>query len=182
MERQLRSDVQHSRNAWPKVDIYTDGACIDNPGPGGWAAILQHVRANGERVEKELTGICPESTTNNAMELTAVLEGLQALNQPCRVTVHTDSKYIYNGMTRWLPGWKDRGWRKASGEQIRNPNLWKSLDEARHAHQVQWCWIKAHNKHPENERADRIAHAAAHEAEELARESVSPASQGGGES
>ena len=154
----------------PQVELYTDGACIDNPGPGGWAALLQYTRPDGEKAEKELCGLCPDITTNNRMELTAVIQGLGALNRPCRVAIHTDSKYIFAGMTRWLPGWKRRGWHKTTGEQVQNRDLWEALDEVCQAHQVTWFWIKAHNKHPENERVDKIAHSAAHEAAELAKE------------
>ena len=142
---------------------------MDNPGPGGWAALLQYTRLDGEKAERELRGTCSGMTTNNRMELTAVIQGLGALNRPCRVAVHTDSKYIFNAMTRWLPGWKRRGWRKTTGEPVQNRDLWEALDEASQAHRVTWFWIKAHSKHPENERVDEIAHAAAHEAAESAQ-------------
>jgi ribonuclease HI len=133
------------------VEIFTDGACAGNPGPGGWGAILRYRGA-----EKELSGFEPQ-TTNNRMELTAVLLALQALKEPCRVTIHTDSRYLKDGITRWISNWKRNGWRTASKEPVKNRELWEALDEAVQKHQVEWCWVKGHSGHPENERCDRLA-------------------------
>jgi ribonuclease HI len=134
----------------PEVVIYTDGACRGNPGPGGWGAILM----SGGR-ERELCG-GELDTTNNRMELTAAIEALEALKRPCRVELHTDSQYVRNGITEWIRGWKARGWRTTSGP-VKNADLWRRLDEARARHQVDWRWVKGHNGHPLNERADALA-------------------------
>ena len=134
-----------------QVDIFTDGACKRNPGPGGWAAILR-MGAH----EKELTGGEPE-TTNNRMEMMAAIQALEALNRPCRVELHTDSQYLMKGVTEWLAGWKARGWRTASKEPVKNVDLWRRLDEARLRHQVDWRWVKGHAGHELNERADALA-------------------------
>ncbi|HEX4182100.1 MAG TPA: ribonuclease HI [Caulobacteraceae bacterium] len=134
----------------PEVVIYTDGACRGNPGPGGWGAILM---AGGR--ERELCG-GDLATTNNRMELTAAIEALEALKRPCRVELHTDSQYLRNGITEWIRGWKARGWRTTSGP-VKNADLWRRLDEARARHQVDWRWVKGHNGHPLNERADALA-------------------------
>lgn len=134
-----------------KVELYTDGACSGNPGPGGWGALL---RFNG--VEKELFDGEAE-TTNNRMELMAVIEGLNALKRPCAVVVWTDSKYVQQGITQWIHNWKKNGWKTAAKKPVKNDDLWKALDEAVTRHQVEWQWIKGHAGHPENERADALA-------------------------
>jgi ribonuclease HI len=133
------------------VDIYTDGACSGNPGPGGWGAILRH----NER-EKELFGYDP-ATTNNRMEMTAVIEALRSLKWPTPVRVHTDSQYVQKGMTEWIHGWKRRGWKTAGKDPVKNEDLWRTLDTLAAAHQVEWLWVKGHAGHPENERADELA-------------------------
>ncbi len=138
-----------------QVDIFTDGACKRNPGPGGWAAIL---RMGGH--EKELTGGEPD-TTNNRMEMTAVLRGLAALKEPCAVTVHTDSRYVIDGMTQWIFGWQKRGWVNAAKKPVANEDLWRELIAAARPHKVRWEWVKGHSGHPENERADALASAEA---------------------
>jgi len=137
-----------------QVDIYTDGACRGNPGPGGWGAVL---RAGGR--ERELMGAEP-STTNNRMELTAAIEALRALKRPCRVRLHTDSQYLRNGITQWINGWKRRGWKTADRKAVKNQALWQALDEETSRHEVEWFWVKGHAGHPENERADRLANRA----------------------
>jgi ribonuclease HI len=136
------------------VEIYTDGACRGNPGPGGWGALL---RANG--VEKELSG-GESATTNNRMELTAVIMALAALKRGVDARVHTDSLYVLKGLTQWLPQWKARGWRTADKKPVKNQDLWERLDAEVARHQLQWQWIKGHSGHPENERADALANAA----------------------
>ena len=135
----------------PDVVIYTDGACRGNPGPGGWGAILM----SGGR-EREICG-GELATTNNRMELTAAIAALDALKRPCRVELHTDSQYVRNGITEWLNIWKARGWRTTSKGAVKNEDLWRRLDEARARHQVDWRWVKGHNGHPLNERADALA-------------------------
>jgi ribonuclease HI len=140
------------------VELFTDGSCKGNPGPGGWAAILR-MGAH----EKEISGSDPD-TTNNRMEMTAVIRGLNALIEPCEVDIHTDSKYVLDGMTKWLDGWQKRGWKNASKQPVRNQDLWHELIEAVSRHQVSWTWVKGHNGHLENERADRLASAAAEQA------------------
>ncbi|HEX9805569.1 MAG TPA: ribonuclease HI [Alteraurantiacibacter sp.] len=140
------------------VELFTDGSCKGNPGPGGWAAILR-MGAH----EKEISGGDPD-TTNNRMEMTAVIRGLNALIESCEVDIHTDSKYVLDGMTKWLDGWQKRGWKNASKQPVRNQDLWHELIEAVSRHQVSWTWVKGHNGHLENERADRLASAAAEQA------------------
>lgn len=135
----------------PKVVIYTDGACSGNPGPGGWGALLIY----GER-EKELTGGEP-ATTNNRMELMAAIQALEALTKPCKVELHTDSQYVMKGVTEWIHGWKARGWKTAEKKPVKNDDLWRRLDEARRRHDVDWRWVKGHNGHEQNERADALA-------------------------
>ncbi|MGM0422861.1 MAG: ribonuclease HI [Pseudomonadota bacterium] len=134
-----------------KVDIYTDGACSGNPGPGGWGVILRY---NG--VEKELSG-GEDMTTNNRMELVAVIEGLRALNRACPITIHTDSKYVMDGITKWLDGWKAKGWKTAAKKPVKNQDLWEALDYELSHHTVEWQWVKGHSNHPENDRADALA-------------------------
>ncbi len=133
------------------VEIFTDGACSGNPGPGGWGAILRY---NG--VEKEMSGGEAE-TTNNRMELSAAIEALNALKTPCKVDLYTDSVYVRDGIGKWIHGWKRNGWKTASKKPVKNDELWKALDDARARHDVTWHWIKGHAGHPENERADALA-------------------------
>jgi len=136
-----------------RIDIYTDGACKGNPGPGGWGALLKSSGAL-----KELFG-GERSTTNNRMEMTAVIEALSALKRPCQVVLHVDSQYVLKGMTEWLPGWKARGWKTASKEPVKNVDLWQRLDALVNTggHQIEWRWVRGHNGDPGNERADELA-------------------------
>jgi ribonuclease HI len=135
----------------PDVTLYTDGACRGNPGPGGWGAILEF---GAQR--KELHG-GEAHTTNNRMELTAVIRGLQALKRPCRVLVVTDSKYVLQGMTEWIDGWKRKGWRTAAKKPVLNVDLWQELDQLANGHTLHWEWVKGHSGHPMNELADSLA-------------------------
>ena len=134
-----------------EVDIYTDGACSGNPGPGGWGAILR----SGAH-EKEIWGGEP-ATTNNRMELLAVIRALNTLKRSVNVRVHTDSQYVQKGITEWIHGWKARGWKTAAKAPVKNADLWRALDEARERHQVKWLWVRGHSGHAENERADELA-------------------------
>lgn len=134
-----------------KVEIFTDGACSGNPGRGGWGAILRF----GD-VEKELSG-GEAMTTNNRMELMAAISALGALKRRCEVDLYTDSKYVMDGITSWLPGWKARGWKTADKKPVKNVDLWEQLDAQMQRHQVTFHWVKGHNGHPENERADELA-------------------------
>lgn len=134
-----------------RVDVFSDGACRGNPGPGGWGALLRF----GD-VEKELCGGEPE-TTNNRMELMAAIRALEALKRPCRVVITTDSQYVRKGMTEWLAGWKSRNWKTAARKPVRNQDLWQRLDELVGQHQVEWHWVRGHTGHPGNERADALA-------------------------
>lgn len=143
-----------------RVEIFTDGACKGNPGPGGWGAVLRMGRH-----EKELSGSDP-NTTNNRMELTAAIRALEALIEPCEVLLHTDSKYVMDGMTRWVHGWQRNGWKTASRKPVQNAELWHDLIDAAHRHRIEWVWVKGHNGHPENERADKLASDAANAAQE----------------
>ena len=136
------------------VEIYSDGACRGNPGPGGWGALLRY---NG--VEKELSG-GEKETTNNRMEMTAVIEALKALNRPCKVAITTDSQYVKNGITSWIINWKKNGWRGSNKKPVKNQELWKTLDELVSKHEVSWHWVKGHSGHPENEKADQLANEA----------------------
>ena len=133
------------------VEIFTDGACSGNPGPGGWGALLRF----GKK-EKELCGGEAE-TTNNRMELLAAIEALNALTQPCQVHLTTDSVYVKNGITQWIHGWKTNGWRTANKKPVKNSDLWQALEEAVSQHEVTWFWVKGHTGHAENERADELA-------------------------
>jgi len=133
------------------VEIYTDGACSGNPGPGGWGALLLY----GEN-EKEITGGEFE-TTNNRMELTAAIKALNLLKRPCRVNLHTDSTYVRDGITKWIEGWKAKGWRTASKKPVKNEDLWRLLDVAAAKHDIDWKWVKGHAGDPGNERADALA-------------------------
>ncbi len=136
------------------VEIFTDGACKGNPGPGGWAALLRY----GGR-EQELSG-AERETTNNRMELTAAIRALEALKRKCRVQVTTDSEYVKNGITIWLPQWKRRNWKTADRKPVKNVDLWQRLETLTHAHEVSWHWVRGHSGHPENERMDQLAVAA----------------------
>ena len=139
------------QKAMPRVEIFTDGACLGNPGPGGWAAILRY----GDAI-KEIHGAEP-ATTNNRMELMAAINALRSLKRPCIVTLTTDSEYLRKGITEWLPRWKKRGWRTWSNEAVKNQDLWQLLDEAASRHRIDWRWVRGHNGHRENERADYLA-------------------------
>jgi len=136
------------------VEIFTDGACSGNPGPGGWGAVLRF-----RDVERELSGFEP-GTTNNRMELMAAIVALETLKRPCRVRLHTDSRYVMDGITRWLPDWKRRQWRTADKKPVKNVDLWQRLEAALERHDVHWLWVRGHAGHPENERADALARAA----------------------
>jgi ribonuclease HI len=138
-----------------KVDVFTDGACKGNPGPGGWGVLLRM----GEH-EKEMSGGEPD-TTNNRMEMTAAIRALNALIEPCDVTLHTDSKYVIDGITKWVHGWKKKGWINASKQPVRNADLWHDLIEASGRHKVRWEWVRGHSGHVENERVDKLASDAA---------------------
>lgn len=138
-----------------KVEIFTDGACKGNPGPGGWGVLLR----KGKH-EKEMSGGEP-ATTNNRMEMRAVIEGLNALIEPCEVDLYTDSKYVVDGITKWVHGWKKRGWISASKKPVRNEDLWHDLIAAELRHKVTWHWVRGHDGHVENERVDRLASDAA---------------------
>lgn len=140
----------------PHVDLYTDGACSGNPGPGGWAYILKHPASGKER---EASG-GERATTNNRMELSAVIEGLQALSRRSRVDIYSDSQYVLNGLREWLDQWKRRGWKTADKKPVKNEDLWRILDDLRSKHALDFHWIRGHNEHPENERCDRLAVAA----------------------
>jgi len=135
------------------VEIYTDGACKGNPGPGGWGVLLK-----SGSTEKELFG-GELQTTNNRMELMAVIQALQALKRPCAVTLHVDSQYVLKGMTEWLPGWKAKGWRTASKQPVKNVELWQALDDLvnQGGHRIDWRWVRGHDGNPGNERADALA-------------------------
>lgn len=138
-----------------QVQVHTDGACLGNPGPGGWAALLEW-----RGIERELAGGEP-ATTNNRMELMAAIAALEALKEPCEVALSTDSQYLRQGITEWLPGWRRRGWKTAGGEPVKNRDLWERLAAAAGRHAVQWHWVRGHAGHPLNERVDRLARAQA---------------------
>ncbi len=133
------------------VDIYTDGACTGNPGPGGWGVVLRY-----KGVEREIHG-GEAPTTNNRMELTAAIQGLETLKRPVKVRLHTDSVYVRDGITRWIRNWKTKGWKTANRKPVKNADLWRRLDEAAARHEVDWRWIKGHAGHVGNERADALA-------------------------
>jgi ribonuclease HI len=139
----------------PTVELFTDGACLGNPGPGGWAALLRYKGS-----ERELSG-GEAMTTNNRMEMMAVIEGLKALSRSCTVSVYTDSQYVQKGITAWIHGWRKRGWKTADKKPVKNADLWQALDAARNGHNVTWFWVKGHAGHPENERVDALARAQA---------------------
>ena len=133
------------------VEIHTDGACLGNPGPGGWAALLRY---RGK--ERELSGGEPH-TTNNRMELMAAIMALEVLREPCRVTLHTDSQYVRQGITQWMAGWIRKGWKTSGGGAVKNQDLWERLQSAASRHQVDWRWVKGHSGDPDNERVDGLA-------------------------
>jgi ribonuclease HI len=133
------------------VIIHTDGACSGNPGPGGWGVVMDY---NG--VRKELAGGAA-GTTNNRMEITAAVEALNALKRPCKVEMHVDSQYVKDGITKWIHGWKRNGWKTTDKKPVKNAELWQALDEAIKRHDISWHWVKGHDGHPENERADELA-------------------------
>jgi ribonuclease HI len=143
-------------NANCHVELFTDGACSGNPGPGGWAYLLRDMRSGDER---EASGGEPR-TTNNRMELLSVIRGLEALDGTCSVELYSDSQYVVKGLAEWMDGWKKRGWRRPGGA-VKNLELWKTLDRLREEHQISCHWVRGHNDHPENERCDRLAVAAA---------------------
>ncbi len=143
------------------VEIYTDGACSGNPGPGGWGALL---RFNG--VEKELSG-GEDETTNNRMEMMAVIRALEALTRPSRVRLTTDSQYVKDGATKWMPGWVARGWRTADKKPVKNVDLWERMQAAMKPHEIEWHWVRGHDGHPDNERVDQLAVAAIKKFKEL---------------
>ena len=134
-----------------KIEIFTDGACRGNPGPGGWGALLRWADTT-----KEIKGAV-DNTTNNRMELTAAIEALKALKQPCEIDLTTDSQYVRKGITEWITNWKKNQWRNSQKKPIKNQDLWKSLDEQTQRHRVHWHWVKGHSGHPENERVDQLA-------------------------
>ncbi|MDJ0278599.1 ribonuclease HI [Sphingomonas sp. 2R-10] len=140
----------------PRVEIATDGACKGNPGRGGWGAVLR--AADGR--ERELSGGEPD-TTNNRMELMAAIEGLNALKRPCRVILSTDSRYVMDGLTKWIKGWQKNGWKTAARQPVKNAELWQDLLAAAKPHRIEWVWVKGHAGHPDNERADKLASDAA---------------------
>ena len=140
-----------------KVEIFTDGACKGNPGPGGWGAIIRY-----GTTEKEIYG-ASKNTTNNSMELTAVIESLKNLKKPCELIITTDSKYVKNGITEWIHNWKKNGWRTAAKKEVKNKELWIELDSLIQIHSISWDWVKGHSGHPENERADLLANVAIEE-------------------
>ena len=138
-----------------KIEIHTDGACLGNPGPGGWAALLRY-----REHERELAGGEP-ATTNNRMELMAAIRGLEALSEPCEVMLQTDSQYVRQGITEWMAGWVRRGWKTAGGDPVKNRDLWERLHAAAGRHRIEWRWVKGHNGDPDNERVDELARTAA---------------------
>jgi ribonuclease HI len=139
------------------IELFTDGACSGNPGPGGWGAILRHTTA-AKTHEKEFNG-GEAQTTNNRMEMQAVIEGLSALKERCRVTVYTDSQYVIDGVTKYMRNWKLNGWRTSTKKEVKNIDLWEQLDTLLPQHDIQWMWVRGHNGHIENERADALARA-----------------------
>lgn len=145
--------VGRAEGEQPVVELYTDGACSGNPGPGGWAYILRHPSTGAQREAAGGDG----QTTNNRMELQAVIEGLRALSRPSSVDLYSDSQYVLNGLNEWMAGWKKRGWKTAGKQPVKNVDLWKVLDELIERHTVRFHWVRGHNDHPENERCDRLA-------------------------
>jgi ribonuclease HI len=139
------------KDTLPKVKIYTDGACYQNPGPGGWGALIRY----GSH-EKILSG-SSKNTTNNRMELTAAIEAVKSLNRPCQVDIYTDSQYLHLGITQWMDNWKARGWKTANKKPVKNEDLWKALDQSIEHHTIRWHWVRGHDGHAENERVDKLA-------------------------
>ncbi|MGD8999594.1 MAG: ribonuclease HI [Granulosicoccaceae bacterium] len=137
-----------------KVEIFTDGACRGNPGPGGWGVLMRYGKH-----EKSLKG-AERDTTNNRMELMAAIMGLESLKRGCAVSVTTDSQYVRNGITKWMHNWKKRNWKTADRKPVKNQDLWQRLDKATHEHEIEWHWVRGHTGHPENERADELANEA----------------------
>jgi ribonuclease HI len=140
--------------ALKRVDLYTDGACSNNPGPGGWGALLRYGRH-----EREISG-GETATTNNRMELTAVIEGLNTLKDRCHVIIYTDSRYVMDGVTKYLSSWKNNGWRTADKKEVKNIDLWQKLDSILPQHKIDWEWVRGHSGHAENERVDQLAKSA----------------------
>lgn len=138
-----------------RVEIFTDGACRGNPGPGGWAALLK-IEFNGEVIEKLVQG-AEGDTTNNRMELTAAIEGLKSLKRPCEVSLTTDSQYVRQGITKWISSWKKNGWKTSQKQPVKNQDLWVELDRVIDTHQIAWHWVKGHSGHEENEQVDQAA-------------------------
>lgn len=145
----MSNNTDNAKNTW--IEIYADGACKGNPGPGGWGAWLRH-----EGHEKEIYGGEP-LTTNNRMELTAVIRALEALKRPCKIKVYTDSVYVQKGITEWIHGWKLRNWRTSDKKPVKNDDLWRQLDQLAQQHEIEWHWVKGHAGHAGNERADALA-------------------------
>jgi ribonuclease HI len=139
-----------------EIEIYTDGACSGNPGPGGWGALLRYQGAEKKWIERELKG-AEKLTTNNRMELMGAIEGLKALKEPCKIRLFTDSVYVQKGITEWITGWKKKGWKNSKKEDVKNADLWKILEEETLRHEIQWIWVKGHSGHPENDRVDALA-------------------------
>ncbi len=150
----MSSSEPATDRARKSVEIYSDGACSGNPGPGGWGAILRY-----RTTEKEFSGFTP-MTTNNRMEMTAVIQALGALKQPCNVKIYTDSQYLKDGITKWIRKWKRNGWLTSGKEPVKNRDLWEALDAAVQEHAVEWHWVRGHQGHPENERCDELARTA----------------------
>lgn len=148
-------------SALKEVNVFTDGSCLKNPGPGGYGVVLE----SGEHRKELSNGY--KHTTNNRMELLAVIAALSALKFKCRVTITTDSQYVKNGMTSWIFGWKKKGWRNSQGDPVKNEDLWRRLDELCQEHDISWAWVKSHNGHPQNERCDKLARTAASQAANL---------------
>lgn len=134
-----------------RIELYVDGACRGNPGPGGWGVLLRY-----QGIEKELSG-AELNTTNNQMELMAAIRGLQALKRGCPVDVYTDSEYVKNGITKWIHDWQKKGWKNSANKPVKNQALWQELHEATHRHEINWHWVKGHSDHPENDRVDALA-------------------------
>lgn len=154
MSTRFDTTVTDGAAADTPVVVYTDGACSGNPGPGGWAALLRW-----RDQERELTG-AEAHTTNNIMELQAVIAALEALKRPSRIKLHTDSRYVMDGITRWIHGWKRNGWKTADRKPVKNLELWQRLDRASALHHIEWCWVRGHSGDPDNERVDALARAA----------------------
>ena len=150
----MTETANDTQSPGPIVEIFTDGACSGNPGPGGWGALLRY-----GAVEKELSG-GEALTTNNRMEMMAAIAALEALKRPAKVKLHTDSQYLRNGITEWLPGWKRRGWKTADKKPVKNADLWQRLEAAEKPHRVEWLWVRGHDGHVENERVDQLARSA----------------------